>query len=152
MAAVTDLAWAAGFIDGDGSFSITRLGKSVSGVVRLQAQVSVTSKDIRPVTKLIEVLGGTAEVIHHGSGGLKPFSSYYHWRLRGKKAYDAIKLIEPYLVLKREQANLATEYLDSMAKTRLTGRGLDSMDILNTNVSRVGFAAQMSALNRKAGQ
>lgn len=59
---VKDIAWAAGFLEGEGSFSIHGLHrKSIAGIA-----TEATQKQKEPLDKLQKLFGGTIFKIQHG--------------------------------------------------------------------------------------
>lgn len=106
MISETELAWVAGFIDGEGSIGIIktygRHGQSPTYLIRLE--VSNTNREI--ITFLRDLFGG----------GLQPdkkrnpaWKDSYKWVVAAKQAKDIIEQITPYLRLKKQQAELALE-------------------------------------------
>lgn len=100
-----DLGYAAGFIDGDGCISIYLRTKSSSLVPLFNVQLMANGVDERPLVRLQSLFGG---VIHlkarNGPLGRRPI---YCWVIQGKEAVESISILLPFLVLKREQAELA---------------------------------------------
>lgn len=112
----------AGLIDGEGHISITRSDKPITRTqrgktkiyaapVRYGIVVGVSNTDIRLMKKLKELFGSSY------SGG-KPFKNHpnwkpkYQWIVAGNKNKELLLLaVLPYLVLKREQAIIALEFL-----------------------------------------
>jgi hypothetical protein len=125
MATMSDKAkwgYLAGMMDGDGHISITRSdcpthktrhGKIVryTDPVRYGIVVAVSNTDIRLVKHLKEMFGGSY------NGG-KPFKGHpnwkpkYQWNVSGNQNKELVLLaLLPYLILKREQAIIALEFL-----------------------------------------
>ena len=94
-------AWAAGFIDGDGSITILQNNVWHGGrgfYLRLEAS-GVSDK---PLKKLLGLFGGTI------SGGYgRPI---FGWRVDAGKARAALKAMLPYLTNKADQARLAIRF------------------------------------------
>ncbi len=112
----TDLAWAAGFMDGDGTFLISLIGGYFT------VQISACGRDARPIVHLKEILGG--RVYQYTSKPGKDFSStpttMYTWRCTNKEAFDICAKLLPYLVLKKEQVECIVE----LGQLRRQGRKL----------------------------
>lgn len=138
--------WAAGFFDGEGCISIgkpinKKLRKDGSRYVHVgyQLQTIVAQRDRRPIEVLVGLFGGnitTAKI--HGS-------TYWYWRICGPKSLAMLERIAPFLVLKKEQAELAIRfqrYYDSSRKThRGMGRSADEQAALD------GFYEQSKQFN-----
>lgn len=89
----------AGFFDGEGTISI----KSVQGKwVSLKLQMSNLNWDVVSLFK--KVFGGYA---FEGRNNGKAF---YHWGITSHKASSCLSRLEPYLIIKKEQAQLAIQF------------------------------------------
>jgi len=92
-----DLAWAAGFYDGEGSTFLQRPRKTVKLIL------TVSQKDTRVLLKLKRILGGGI----YGPYGGRPCAA---WILQGENAYQALMAMWPHLgAAKREQAAVALD-------------------------------------------
>jgi hypothetical protein len=94
--AETDYAWAAGFIDGEGCFSI----QLKDGYYR--AMLTITQVDPRPLHKLQHIFGGVVLYI-------KPVAQY-HYTLVGYKLNVLLANTIPYYALKGDQAELLQQF------------------------------------------
>lgn len=95
----TDLAWAAGIIDGEGSISLARCkrqGKDETYSLRVQ----VGNTDPRMILRLKELFGGSIPKVEN-RGRYKPM---WRWILYGNAAAVFLTSVLPYLVSKRDQA------------------------------------------------
>ena len=101
-------AWLAGFIDGDGSIGIYKIGNSHQ--IRLRA--SNTSKDIIDYIHKTIGLGYIAK--YKPKKGRK---SAYEWIVVSRNALAVLEQIEPYLKLKKEQASLVMNYQKTLKNT-----------------------------------
>lgn len=104
----TDLAWAAGFIDGEGCIGVYSNGIKSSAVLSL----SVSQKYNEPLLKLVALFGGH----------LKPKSNpvgFMEWRLYSSNALNVLKQVLPYLQSnKKEQAILAIQFQETFRHDR----------------------------------
>jgi hypothetical protein len=119
----SDLAYAAGIIDGEGTIVVTlrtrteRKIRTAFGGTRpytmheLQAQVKVGNCDLRLAPWLVERFGG--HIYHYEpSGNRKPIS---YWYLRGtQRVRTFLVALLPFLVIKREQAETAIALCDTV--------------------------------------
>src|SRR5215510_1071963 len=95
-----DLAWAAGFVDGEGTITLF-LHKRLA---QIYIVLSAGNTDPRPLHVLQEMFGGNVSLHKRANATHKTF---YTWWLGHRKAANAIRTIEPYLRVKREQAQIA---------------------------------------------
>lgn len=105
----TDLAYTAGIMDGEGSIGIARhKSKSCKRGYTLELCVQVTSSDEWLCTWLKFAFGSSLSHSVNNAG-----NPMWHWILGARKASDFLKLILPYLKLKRPQAELAILFQDN---------------------------------------
>ncbi len=103
------IIWAAGFVDGEGNIAIQRYsstrGRRHRPCHNLLLQVAQTS--LGPLEKLKELWGGRIGERKHGNPRRAPI---WGWWVSGKDAAQAIAELRPYLLVKREQADIALEF------------------------------------------
>lgn len=101
------LAWAAGFIDGEGSFLLSPVTnifrQHMSYIVALEA----SNTDLRPLNRLLEIFGGRISI--HNKGNIE-HSTSYKWRIHGANAALVAERLLPYLTVKYAQAEIAIQY------------------------------------------
>jgi hypothetical protein len=106
-----DLAWAAGFLDGEGSILFRNSSKGRGGIVG----ISATQVDIRPLEKLITILGGKIYGPYgrkdKGIYKRKKHSPFYQWLVLGKKGNvpEICEKLYPYMTLKKDQIDVALQ-------------------------------------------
>ena len=115
-----ELAWAAGFFDGEGSFIAVRTNDR--GTPRIQLLMSVPQKDRRPLDRFHRALDCGQiyhKVIPHHGGPM------YVWQLMGHQACSQAMLkLEPYLSEpKREQIARALDTLEQYRAGLTWNRG-----------------------------
>lgn len=100
------IIYLAGLIDGEGHFFIYDWdgGKNSRPQVIVGIVVANTNKEI--IDWLKENYGGYKRSV---TPKVKHWSIYYDWQLRGKAAIALAHLIEPYLIIKREQVKRLTD-------------------------------------------
>ena len=117
------LAWAAGFIDGDGFITIQNRNQTIKGkeykghYVRLGCcQASQV-----PLKELQDPFGGSIKSKNSGPNkegyNRKP---QWMWCLSTQQACDAIEQLLPYLVHKKQVALLALEFQTTMSNFKVT--------------------------------
>ena len=95
---VVDYAWAAGFLDGEGTFLATPRGSSY------QPQIAAAQVVPEPIERLHALLGGTVQVVNDKRPQHRP---YWRWGLWGATAVRAVvPPLLPHLTTKRREAEL----------------------------------------------
>jgi len=134
------LAWASGFVDGDGFITIQNRTSTVnnktynSHYLRLGAcQASEV-----PLKELQAIFGGTIRIKSHGrnTDGYKRLTQYV-WTLSTKQAAEALRQMLPYLVHKREVALLAIEFQESLGGGQITPEKLTYRRSIQETVKRI---------------
>lgn len=144
MATETELAWAAGFIDGEAAITLTYSPDwNYTGLV-----LRVTQSDQRPLARLVEMFGG--QVRGHFSGVLAR-RSHFIWMLTGPKALAVMEAVRPYLRVKDKHADVALAFgRDCMQRTGLHWRsGGTALITAEERAKRAAYHAQMAALQTK---
>ena len=116
----TDLAWAAGFVDGEGYLTVTKKHAcwrkprpaSYKGRPRLEGttyylNITVTNRNPTTIERLVDLFGGRRHETVRVKGNK---NNYYRWRLGSDEAFNAITLILPFLVGKRELAEVCISF------------------------------------------
>ena len=135
----TDLAWAAGFIDGEGSFFI---GRTRQGKWRyFRVQLKVTQADIRPLKRLQQMFGG---YVYPEKKIYSPLTKRpgWKWMAVDRVGANAVELMLPFFFLKRGQAKLLLNM--AKRKQRQGKRNLQG----NEFSERIALVVKMQKLNR----
>jgi hypothetical protein len=101
------MAYAAGIVDGEGCVAIDRYSNKdlPSYCYRLKVRVGNTSIDL--IEWLKNTFGGNVKTIKPRSKNNK---RAWEWYLAGEPAAKFIKLVRPYLLIKKQQADLAIAF------------------------------------------
>lgn len=120
----TDLAWAAGIIDGEGCIGIVKddrralnnkNGWNLSPMYKLR--ISVGMSHLETIERLYELFGDGR--INGQKCYKKPgHKQVYYWVVNADQAWEIIKLVRPYLITKRKQAEIAEAFYE---RERLKG-------------------------------
>lgn len=94
------IAWAAGFIDGEGCISVQDCTARGASRRQFQGFVDVAQTKPAPLDELVRLLGGR----------VRPYREDFYWRLYGVSAAAAVRRILPYMIGKRQQAELLLEF------------------------------------------
>jgi len=110
-------AWTAGIIDGEGTIAIeTPRGELRRAYPRLyRAVIRVGNTDPRMLNKLRELWGGNIRSYHNRHP--EKWKQAYEWMVTNKSVVPILEAILPYLVCKKEQAELTLTL-----QKRVTGR------------------------------
>lgn len=111
MATPTELAWAAGFFDGEGCviIELSKNDKCKHGYrTVLHAQVTQTSL---PCLELfLDWFGGKVVASRNKTPNGKRWAVQYRWGVKNDHAIDFLKQIHQYTVVKKEQIDVALKY------------------------------------------
>lgn len=102
----TDLAWAAGFIDGEGCIALVKRTQILKGKPYqcFVLSLHVANTDLRTLERLKAMFCGTLYPTNHKNRpNNKPC---WTWYVRSALAAAALEKLMPYLFSKREQAEL----------------------------------------------
>jgi hypothetical protein len=120
-----DLAWAAGFIDGEGSIIIYR-HKYPDGHVSVKARVCASNTEKRLILGLKELFGGSVKSRVRNNKkeeyGIKTLKRIWEWEVDCIQAWKVCTLIRPYLKSKkRREAERVIELYSRRYPQRITG-------------------------------
>ena len=112
------IPWAAGFIEGEGYFGLSRTGHLV---------VSAGNTRIELLEKLKELYGGYITRHNRSENDRKRYwRPMYSWRLssKGTKLKYFLKSIKPFLVSKKPQCELLLEACENLKRYEYRGKCL----------------------------
>lgn len=96
-----DIAYAAGFFDGEGTIDIRRRRTHGGKYERYELRLSLGQMDIRPLLRLAELFGGSVQ---------KQNAKLHSWVCTGPGARDFLIAVRPHLIVKDGQADTALEF------------------------------------------
>lgn len=109
MANDLDLAWAAGFLDGEGCIGV--YGRTDhKGSFSLRMSAAQVAEE--PLLQLQAILGGKIRSVAPRNNQRRSFI----WEIHQREAADALRRLIPYFRFKGEQARLAVEFLDRVPR------------------------------------
>lgn len=126
-----DLAWAAGFMDGEGCFTLAR-NTNKPDWNRRPMMVAMQKKLI-PLAKLQTMFGGT--VRKSGAG-----NQYFAWQMSTREMAVVIPWLLPHLVMKTEEAEIVLSYAVTVKRSRAGRRTVapDEIEYRQVLVDRLG--------------
>ena len=134
---VTTIAYMAGMVDGEGCITLHKNGKYFS--VRL----TVTNTDFNIITWCKENFDGCYYINHRKRKDIhKPA---YHWSVENRMAEKVLKLIYPYLIIKKSQAKIALKFR-KLVNNRKKGQNPFSIEEVN---ERKALFFEMKKLNKR---
>jgi hypothetical protein len=116
MAPTELLAYCGGFFDGEGTVTITtQNSKAKSGRRSHRVQINASQKEISPLILLKHLFGGNIKM--KTRRGLR---CIYTWWVGGRdKQKRFLELILPYLIVKKAEAEIAKEFLETVSGERV---------------------------------
>jgi hypothetical protein len=103
-----ELAWLAGFFDGEGCISIRHAKRPANRSAWFVLQVSITNTHRNSLQRIKDLFGfGT---LHERANVPQNRKTIYTYMLGGRQAECALLTLLPYLFVKREQAKMALEF------------------------------------------
>lgn len=101
------IAWAAGFFDGEGCILITNNSKGPGKARGKALRIVVAQIDRRPLEFLQDIFGGVICQNRQRGGKI-----LWQWYVSSVTAASALRDMEPMLIGKRDEAQLALEFQD----------------------------------------
>lgn len=99
----TDIAWAAGFFDGEGCIVIRKYLQKNRKVPSYYVEIQISQREREPLERFMKWFGGT---INTKTNGTYNGRKYYYWRVMGIRALETLDIIYPFLYGKKSQANV----------------------------------------------
>lgn len=112
------LAYLAGFLDGEGSIAIG-LNKNPRGERRWYLRISCHQLDPRPLRLLADRFGGS--VRRHGYQARRT-RQIFEWAVNSRQAYRVLKEVRPYLIVKADEADVGIEFQEVLMSRTLSRR------------------------------
>lgn len=109
-------AYMAGFVDADGSISIISVGRAKTFIVRIT--VNNTNYDI--IELFSKEFGGKIRKNGNTKRNIR-WKECYEWTLTNNKGLNVIKKLYPYLIIKKQQADLTIELQQLRSDTKKQG-------------------------------
>lgn len=134
----------AGSIDADGCISIVKMKRTAGGKCdRHELRLHITNTDLRFLEIIQLQFGGSLKGVRSDNNRNPKWKTAYSWRTQGKNAEDIIKRVFPYLIIKKDRAEVALE----LRKTITNGqRNAVTDEILER---RESLYLRMKTLNKR---
>jgi len=107
-----DLAYVAGYIDGDGSFYCRKEPDKRNGKIYFRCGIRISSTNVQVLQDFKYRFGGSVSsgAIYKNRSHHKPIFSYH---LQNQKAFALSKLLIPFLTEKKQQAEILCQFFKS---------------------------------------
>jgi len=139
-----ETAYLAGIVDGEGCVSIMKAkprNRSQNPCHILRITIANTNKDL--IDWLVIKMGGCSRKSSRANYP-SHWKDSWQWHIEGFKALELLCLVEPYLIIKKAQANIGIEF--QTKKTPGMGRrGISQKEVL----FRDSFRNRLTILNKK---
>ena len=111
----TDAAYIAGFLDGEGTITIYRNSyRSADGTPTYALLVSIWNT-FQGVIDWIALTVGYGNVHFKRRSSVKGYKPIYEWKVNGEVAIELLRQLQPYLKVKRLQAEIAFQFGDTLS-------------------------------------
>jgi hypothetical protein len=147
---VSELAYLAGFVDGEGCIAIYE-NKTRNGYFQVRFSLQASNTDLRPLRWIASKFGG--KVTRRGGKRSQDCQrrEAYAWYVMNKRAATIMQLIRPYVHVKGEQIDLALQFRGTYGpwfKDPATGRSGCVPD--DVRARRLVLLAEIKSLKRRA--
>lgn len=140
----TDIAWAAGIMDGEGTVRINRVAAGINRRINAayQLYVTVNMVDKEAILKLQTIFGGSVTL--QKSRNTERHNPTWKWLISDESAVKVLREMQPYLVTKRSRAILGIEFREACKMPVGTSLVPDHIVALRQN-----YYERMKELNRR---
>ncbi len=119
----TDLAWAAGFLDGDGCFTLNKHSSRGTHPTSRSLHVGAVQVGTAPLEVLEQMLGGKVTRLGITKGG----NEIHQWRLSSAdNVKRVVPMLLPYLRFKRREAEIVLEFAQTMRPRGRVPNGVEA--------------------------
>ena len=106
---VLDLAYMAGLFDGEGYISIRyQMQRRKYDTYSLMVGINMVDKEA--IELFMDSFGGVMKLRESKNENWRP---QYRWRIESSSAYELLKTLSPFMILKKEKAELAILFQES---------------------------------------
>jgi hypothetical protein len=137
--------WAAGFLDGEGCFALTRSSNKRCDETTRNAVVNAVQIRKAPLDRLARAFGGEVRIMRVNNKD----QTIWQWTVTGKKVIPIIEAVLPYLCGKQDEARAVLEYARTVGErgSKPGTFGVSSLDGFKIAQRRRIIARHVSARN-----
>jgi hypothetical protein len=106
MTRTLQVAWAAGFLDGEGCFALSKANGKGCHETTKNAVLAVSQTRTAPLDRLADLFGGTVRPARMTAAG----NLNYQWAITGSQLVPVLEELIPHLVLKQSEARAVLAY------------------------------------------
>jgi hypothetical protein len=126
------LAYIAGFLEGDGSFQIMRYNSKRSGHV-YEYRISAYNTKEEVIKWFADTIGGYYGHVKSSPRWKKPF----HWNIKNQEAIQLAQALHPYLISKKEEVSIWLEYAQNVIPNRTNKRTQETIDLRMNLIKKI---------------
>ena len=140
-----DASWLACFVDGEGSLMLVRdVRPRNQGGYHYSPVISASNTCLDLVEHCVELAGGYLVRVSR----LPPKKTAYYWRLKGRAVARTLEAIYPYLIAKRQQADILLAVRRDMVNGCRPGRRSTRLTMKELHFRQTAYWI-MKALNAR---
>lgn len=137
-------AYAAGLMDGEGCIAISESNKSGSCYYCLEVDIGMSKPGIPAMDRMQEWFGGK---VSKRRDATMRWQSAYAWRISGAAAMEFVRLIFPYLIVKRPHAIVVGKFAEVRGPTPKDGKRRQWTEEMRSQA--LSLRKQMQELNKR---
>lgn len=146
---IMDIRYAAGFFDGEGCIRVDRCVIKARNYTRYQLKISVGQANPDVLVQFKERFGGAISIDRYAAETRANTRTRYQWYSWSRHAYDFLVSVQPYLIVKADEAALAIEFYRRMKETDRMNRHLSKQEREQIRATRDADLVQLSAMKRR---
>ena len=105
------IAWAAGFFDGEGCVMVEMSKEArCRHKFRTSLHVTVTQTSLPCLQIYLEHFGGSIVTSNNRTPNGRRWAVQHRWVARNEEALNFLQIVEPYVIVKKEQVKAALKY------------------------------------------
>jgi hypothetical protein len=126
------LAYIAGFLEGDGSFQIMKYKSKTCGIV-YEYRISGYNTKEEVIKWLVDNIGGYYAKVATSPRQKEP----YHWNIKNQEAIKLAEQIYPYIIAKQDELNIWLQYAHDIISNRTNKRTQESIDFREDCIKQI---------------
>jgi len=117
---IAQIAYLAGIMDGEGAFIIGAYAKNPkTGTPHFHTTMQISSTDAVLINWLVDNFGGRLQYYTSKQTPKNARRAVYRWTAHSDRVKHLCEIMLPYLIIKKEQAEVMIQMRDTFEKTRM---------------------------------